>query len=82
MAKWLIDFYFGNTNYRRDYYLQRLEDSTGWVSMSHFQEFRTYKSYQVKTEDVFDQVKDSAIVDTRELKNGPFIDYQVRKRKL
>ena len=37
--KYQIDYYFGDTNYPRDYYIQELELADNWIPLIQIQSF-------------------------------------------
>ena len=72
-AKFQVEFYFGQTNYIKDTYLQSHEGHDGWIDLDTINQFPKMKKFKVSTEELFGLLKISTKVDvddSQEFPNG------------
>ena len=46
-AKFQVEYYFGQTNYRRDEFLKSLEDAEGWIDLSLINNFQKMLAFKL-----------------------------------
>ena len=82
-AKFQIEYYFGQTNYPSDLYLQSYEGADGWINMNYINDFPKMKKFRLSVRDIFEMMKKSTVVDVMEEQwdDGEPI-YYIRKRDL
>ena len=82
-AKFQVEYYFGQTNYKNDLHLQKHADRDGWIDLNFVNNFNKMQSFGLPTCEVFEMLKKSIVVDVqlKSRKNKDSI-YQIRKRSL
>ena len=65
-AKFQIEYYFGQTNYPTDLYLQSYEGHDGWIDMKYINDFPKMKKFRLSVRDIFEMMKKSTVVDVME----------------
>ena len=77
-----MEFYFGNSNYKKDEYLKSFEGHDKWINLRFINKFRKMKKFCLRKKDVYDMMKLSTVVEVDE--KDPFKDgkkiYYIRKR--
>lgn len=82
-AKFQVEFYFGQTNYQKDVYLQSHESRDGWIDIKFINNFKKMKAFKLTVAEVFEMMQKSIVVDVKQdfWPNGDPI-YLIRKKSL
>ena len=62
-----MEFYFGNSNYKKDEYLNSLEGLDRWISLEYINKIPKMKKFRLSLKDVYDMLKLSTVVDVDEI---------------
>ena len=68
-AKFQVEYYFGQTNYQKDDYLKKHENSDGWIELSFINNFHKMRKFNLHEYDVYKILKLSTIVEVKTRKN-------------
>ena len=86
LAKFQVEYYFGQTNYNKDFYLKSCEGKDGWIPLEVIYGFFGIRKFHhnLTVEELYETMKASAIVEVKE--DFPWRDseivYYIRKAAL
>lgn len=76
-----MEYYFGQTNYQKDDYLKKHENSDGWIELSFINNFRKMRKFNLHEYDVYKILKLSTIVEVKEGNRFDERAYYLRRKK-
>ena len=87
-AKFQVEYFFGQTNYKHDDYLKKAEGPEGWILLSTifaFRKFNLFRDY-LAIDDLFEVLKLSTVVEVKEdivdYGDEQIVTYYIRKSSL
>ena len=62
-AKFQVEFYFGQTNYKTDEYLRSFENAEGWIALEFINNFPKMRKYNLNESQIYEVLGLSTIVE-------------------